>query len=937
MKKVVAILLALVAGCVDLAAQTKYLVNLLSPVDSYSYKAYKYTGPSSERIAMSGGLEWYGGFTIGHTMGPYKPGYAVFDLGGRYETLMFVLGHENFNMGAGGTGIATDPNIVTVYADGRKVVDEVVYPYGIPKRITLDVKGVSELKFLLVSGTGYIAVAEATLWTAGQTPVETGNLLTEKPKPIELIKDLKPYFQNNRLTNVSPSDKCKSIKINGQEYNYGLSAIMQRAISGDNPGWAYFNLRKQYATLRFIAGPLDDTESNSGSGWFTVKADGKIIYEWEMKHDDIAQQVTLDVTGCEMLSFHSEQESGSTNGGIVRIMLYPEGEQPQEEGETEAPVDPRLKELPDVCKLISNIPPYSTGALTQKQIYDGSSDHITFSMGGVKFSEGFVLYAKANVLDDNTSSYAVFDLGNEFDYVSFTAGYIGKSGAMNNDVLRVYADDKLVLETPLIPTYPNQHYTVPLNRCRKLRFENQGSGTLDVAAFGVADLVVYRGEPVENDLFVHPKPDCPPTVDLIDLGAPYIHYVSPMKDSKDKIFYDGTTQKNYFDLNGQRIYKGFMLQTSVHFSLDHGVLSGTDGAIAGALGGAAVGSAFVAGAAAVGGAMVGSTLIGAAAFLMLAAGGEALENSCAAFNTYGEYNSVTFTVACCHPHIRPDDYKETLLIGADHRVVAQLTVYETMEPQTVTVPIDGCQQLMFWLANTDNWSGQYIFYDIKLSKERLALDIPKDARLSQAVVTQPAWSDKTIRNQWERPQSSGQKNVDAFLVGLSNAYYQVEQLIKNAKPNYEIYTYYLETDAGQICKAVTLESTRGDNLESIPSQFTACNRNLEKLKELKATLSELSISQASASIGLAGLGLNAIAYGKLLKVGNAVLKECKALVEQMYEEKVVEAQFLQAILNNALDIDGKQSTEKTIFCPLFKAEEPPAGDLQLVKHFVVKG
>ena len=60
--------------------------------------------------------------------------------------------------------------------------------------------------------------------------------------------------------------------------------------------------------------------------------------------------------------------------------------------------------------------------------------------------------------------------------------------------------------------------------------------------------------------------------------------------------------------------------------------------------------------------MVGSTLIGAAALLMLAAGGEALENSCAAFNTYGEYNTVTFTVACCHPHIRADDYKETLLI-----------------------------------------------------------------------------------------------------------------------------------------------------------------------------------------------------------------------------------------------------------------------------------
>lgn len=32
---------------------------------------------------------------------------------------------------------------------------------------------------------------------------------------------------------------------------------------------------------------------------------------------------------------------------------------------------------------------------------------------------------------------------------------------------------------------------------------------MDAAAFGVADLVVYRGEPVENDLFVHPVPECP--------------------------------------------------------------------------------------------------------------------------------------------------------------------------------------------------------------------------------------------------------------------------------------------------------------------------------------------------------------------------------------------------------------------------------------------
>ena len=118
--------------------------------------------------------------------------------------------------------------------------------------VIIDIKGVNELKFTLVQGEGQIGIGEATLWTAGQEPKETGNLITEAPKTLELVKDLKPYFQNNRMVSVSPSDKCKSIKINGQEYNYGLSADMSRAISGNNPGWAYFNLRKQYSKLSFI-------------------------------------------------------------------------------------------------------------------------------------------------------------------------------------------------------------------------------------------------------------------------------------------------------------------------------------------------------------------------------------------------------------------------------------------------------------------------------------------------------------------------------------------------------------------------------------------------------------------------------------------------------------------------------------------------------------
>lgn len=940
MKRRILLLAAILSLCVMATqAQVKYLVNSHAPTKSRFCRIYKYNGASSAPIAMSGGLKWQGGFTIGHAVGPYVPGFAIFNLEGRYDKLMFVLGYENTGNGAGGTGVHTDPCVFTVYADGQKILDKKIYPYGIPERIILDVDGVNELKFMLVTGYANIGVAEATLWTKGQTPKETGNLITGKAETIELVKDLKPYFQNNRMQSVSPTDATKSMRINGVEYKYGLDANMTMALIGKHPGWAYFNLRGQYDKLSFIVGPIDNINGKHGKGWFTVKADGKIIWEYEMNYDDIAKQITLDVSGCHMLSFHSEQESSSTYGGIAKIMAYPAGLQPQKETDT-IPINPRLKTLPDVCKLISNIPPYAAGAKVKQQIFNGASDYIHFSMGGVKFSEGFLLYQTASFLDDNLLSYAVFDLGGEFDYVSFTAGYIGKSQAMNDDLLRVYADDKLVLETPLKATYPNQDYVVPIHKCRRLRFENRGSGNLSVAAFGVADLVVYRGEPVANNLFEHPRPDCPYEIDLLDLGAPYIHYAVPLQDHQ--IYYDGSTQKNYFTIGNRRINKGFLLATSIHFSFDFGPLSGGTGNAASAvIGSTAVGASMVAGSAAVGGAVIGSTLAGAAAFLALAAGGEAVESSCAAFNTYGEYNSVTFTVACAKPRNqdKPSDYNETLLIGADHKVVAEIAVNELMEPQTITVPIDGCRQLMFWLSNTYNSSGQYAFYDIILSKRKVALDIPRAARRSQVVVRQPAWGDYAFRQKWQRPRSSGAPELDKFFRELSSVYSSLENMMKE-KPGYEINTYYLETNAGHICKAIQLKNTDNNshygNYLSLVKECRNATYNLEKLHKLKYDLDELTLMQASAALDIPSLGLGAVAYGKIFKFATKTLEECKKIIKPIMNNQSINAAFLQSVLDTAIDIDGKQSTERTIFCPLFKGEKAPAGYLQTVEQFNVK-
>ncbi len=935
MKKLFVPLIIVLALATGADAQT-YLVNTFTPVRSYRYQAYKYEGPYSQKVSMSGGLDWYGGFTIGHGVGPYTPGFAEFELGGQYETMLFVVGHKTTGSGAGGTGVHMEPGIVTIYADGVKVRDGMVYPYGVPKRISLDVRGVNKLEFRLVKGYSDIAFGEVTLWKADEEPQETGNLITSNPEPIELSKDVKSYFHNVNIKTV-PCPDVRSIRINGQKYVYGLDADIQMPLSGKNSGWSYFNLRKQYSRLSFIAGPQDGT--THGTGWMTVKADGKIIWEWEVNHDDMARLVTLDVKDCEMLSFHTEHVTGNLNGGFAKIMAYPDVAQAPQLGEVEVPADPRLKTLPDACRLMSNIRPFAVESSVDKQIFDGASDYITFSMGGERFSEGFVLYETASFWDDNIISYTVFDLGREFDYLSFTAGYIGKSWSMNNDLLRVYADDELVLETVLMATAPNQEFTVPLKKCRKLRFENRGSGNLKVGAFGVADLVLYRGNPVDNDLFTHPKPECPDQIDLLDLGMPYIHYVSTMEDAKDGICYDGSTMKTYYQVGDRRVNKGFLLQTSTHFSLDHGPLAdGTSNATAGMMGAAAVGSAFVAGGAAVGGAVVGSTLIGAAAFLVLAAGGQAVENSCAAFNTYGEYNSLTFTVACYRPYMEgaPSSEKESLWIGTDGVVAAELTVYETMEPMTITIPIKGCSQLMFWLANTRGTSGQYVFYDLKLSKDRLAVSIPEKARISKDIVSKPLWnSPDTLSGEWKRPASSNNPTVDYYFYDVSDVQNGMVFLLQDAKPKYDIYTTFLKGNDGDVYKAVRFSMGERDFLGefSIRAAYDNVLNYLQKLRNMRDRIDKVSKENNAALAAILSLGPKETDYEAAHGSAMKVLDECAGLVDAMIEDKISEGQYIERLVKTALDIDGKESTEKIMYCPVFPEDEVPDGGLMLIENY----
>ena len=928
MRTRVILLSILLCFSAQLFAQNTYLVNKCKVIKSEKCTIYKYNGNSSAKIKMAGDVYGYGGFAF------YDEGsFVTFDLGGEYEALTFTIGHDD--------NCTEDVGVVTVHGDGNKIFDEKIRGYEPPRVHTLNVAGVKELTFKIAATDIEVVVADAVLWKAGQKPQPITRTVAPATAPKELVKDIKPYYVSNFMTAVTPDEHY--IMLNRQTYEYGLRGNMGMALIGTNKGAAYFNLHRQYSKLSFIAGCHDDLAGGHGSGWITIKADGKIIEEIEVRKGDIAKQIVLDIPDCEVLSFHTEQIEGDSYGEVAQIIVYPKGQEAKivQSKDGLAPPDPRLKTLPDACKLISNITPYQVVGKVEKQIYNGSSDHITFSMGGTKFSEGIILYQTASFWDDNLSACATFDMGNDFDYITFTAGYVGKSWNMNDDVLMVYADDELVFATSLVPTYPNQHFTVPINKCRMLRFCNAGSGTLDVAAFGVADIVAYRGKAVENDLFYHPQPDCPYEIDLIDLGKPYIHYISGMGDNRDDIVYDGTTKKNYYEIGSERIYKGFLLQTSTHFSLDFGVLgagNGTNAAAAGAVGATAVGASFVAGGAAVGGAAVGATLAPMAAFLMLAAGGEACENSLAAFNTYGEYNTVTFKVGCISTASRKSDYHEHLMIGADHEVVANIGVYESMQPQEITVPINGCEQLMFWLSNTNGTSAQYVIYDIVVSKKKSELSIPVPARMSMPEKREVKTSEYVINRHYERyPSSYKSDAVDDYLSSANNYYRKLCDVIDKYRSDYVVYTYYLESSQGK-CKAIQLRSAANpDNTYNIVREYQYLkNTQLKTLEEMRAQKFAFKIDHAAAVAGLIDTGFEAVKYRNYIKQYNSIIKECTAIVDALYQEKLEELAFLEWVVMNSLTLDGITSTEECMLCPLTREDVLPDYPLQHVTYFDMK-
>ncbi|MDE6637503.1 MAG: hypothetical protein K2K32_04615 [Muribaculaceae bacterium] len=173
--------------------------------------------------------------------------------------------------------ISDSPTIVTVTADGKKLLDEKFQDYDISRPFEIDVTGAQEVTFDILAGEGFIGVGKPQLWTKGQNVVKPDYDRTPATAEMVLLKNRLPYYYDAKnVVPVSPSERVKSFKMNGKEYDNGLVMNMQMQIQGGDYGTAMYNLKGQYEKLSFIVGALDNNvNAEQGQGYLTVQADGR--------------------------------------------------------------------------------------------------------------------------------------------------------------------------------------------------------------------------------------------------------------------------------------------------------------------------------------------------------------------------------------------------------------------------------------------------------------------------------------------------------------------------------------------------------------------------------------------------------------------------------------------------------------------------------------
>jgi hypothetical protein len=688
-----------------------YYVNKQDPVlVAGEMEIYKYDSAESKSILL-GGHYYRGGFSFSSRVGEY--GEVELPLDGLYKNISFVIGGnhrilDNSELGVVYTAVGQDSDetaAVQFLLDGR-IVDEIrVSAYDAGRRLAYSIDGAESFPFRIVNESGgygsveAISVAELTVWEGeaeitGYSPAEPAD------DAVQLVRDLKPYLipassSADYFPKGKDPEERSEMLLGGVEYQNVILTGVPAGLLGVGGEEIYFNLEGIYTNLTFTAGAANRTSLGDDTARLTVYADRNVIYEGTFAANELQKKIDLDVSGCRRLCF--SWSSNNSDGGLYGIGDIYVASNPQ----ALSRVEYSIGELPDrAVRMISELGVFSYFSNAGKAVYDGSPREGSFLMGGREYTEGVVLLSQNGLIGAKPAN-ASFVLGSKYGSVTFLAGHIPNGGACKDEWVEVYADGVLIKTLEVEYGALPKKYTIDVAGCNYLEFvlENVTSSGGYIPAVGIAELAAYPGA-VGEDLFEPADTvEYPRSCSLIDVFG---FYEIRNPDSERLIgvvgaegYYNGKNNKGEFRIGDKLIDKGVILRTSVNLKPNIEE---------------AIGSGYI-------GTNITEKEL---AVIEISDDGVAHKSAFAMANiSGGGYTSVSFTVAFHSKNLSNGAEDATnLIIAADEKCLADLLLTAEMKPQRLTLAIEDCERLTFWLdcSEKSDASHYYAIYDITLNK-----------------------------------------------------------------------------------------------------------------------------------------------------------------------------------------------------------------------------
>lgn len=660
-----------------------YLNDIMSPSSEGNMNYQNYIRDEAFFIA---GDAYYDGIPLnnGNSGGVGKTNDTVFYLDGKtYTEFSFTVGVKDDLIVS-----TTSPNDYAAFEillDGEQVFEERQYAFEKAHSYTVDITGAKKMVIRIRDNWELTSlyIADPVLSVEPRTIDDT----------VKTVDGTVDFFAGATMFYITASTKVydgkgkDSFTVAGKDYNKGL--VMHDAWIVSAP--SYYNLGGKYKQFNFSVGVVENSMYADG-GWLNIYLDGVKILDVELEYDNPTESYSLDVTGGHILCI--EVSAGIDYAGIHQAdyALY--------NMTLGAPVIEVPEQVePGSYKLIGEIGvPFSTKATS---VYDGSTKYRGHYLGDIFYNEGIAMESiysfMGSPLDSAMPAEANFKLGGQFKYLTFTVGRVDKSH-VKDDVLVVYGDGVELARYPLTATAFPKSYELNIEGVDVLQFSLLGMPSLTRGTYMVADIGVHTHEIGELEFNKPEQEPFPESVGLMERFLPY-EYMSAEGNGHDAVryfngIYDGTDNREFFTIDGVDHTCGFVLSTCVYLSLDAGGLIGA-------------GSFGVAG-------FVG----GALALMALAASSEVSQASFACFNLQGQYKTMTFNVGVLDNDKGSDSRRQpydTLYVIADDKVVGEYKLTSDMETTQITVDVNNCERLTFWLDHNSN-SPSYGIFDAILTK-----------------------------------------------------------------------------------------------------------------------------------------------------------------------------------------------------------------------------